>query len=284
MRGKGWGVNQRNSLESFRSRYVTLTLTLGGLWGPTPFSLPLFAHLTHRGSPPTAGLLQGRGCSPADFGDKGRGPQRFRTGPGGPQPTRASARRPPRQEAQDAGSEPESSRAPPLAPRGLTCRSPESRRHPALPASSKPDPGEGRPVGGSGKPRLPPSCFRPGGELGVGVRVPRPGRDVGEAGGGRCSGFAPVPSGGGHGDGGASCTGPALAKAEGRVSVTPGRAAGLGEEGRLREGETRGEEVRLQVKAPPGSGLQVKPCRPLSEGRSVVFILRVGGAYLRVRN
>ena len=30
--------------------------------------------LTHRGPPPTAGLLQGSGCSPADFGGKGRGP------------------------------------------------------------------------------------------------------------------------------------------------------------------------------------------------------------------
>lgn len=97
------------------------------------------------------------------------------------------------------GPEPQTSKEPPLAPRGLTCHYPEAGRRPALPASSKsgswdpqsngaagnwpldflrPDPGEGRPVGGSGKPPLPSSCFRPGGEWGAGLGAQRSGHDV----------------------------------------------------------------------------------------------------------
>lgn len=42
----------------------------------------------------------------------------------------------------------------------------------------RPVQGWGRPVGGTRKLRLPPSCFRPGGELGVGVRAQGPRRDA----------------------------------------------------------------------------------------------------------
>lgn len=158
--------------------------------------------------------------------------------------------------------------APAATPRGLTCRSPETAALPRpRPASWKsrsqdqrsngaagnwpldflrPDPDWGRPVGGAAKLGLPPSCFRFGGELRVGVRVQAPGRDVGKSGGGCGGSFALVPSRGGHGVGGAWCgggdpgnpgaarsaspAGPALAKAEGRLNGAlrvrrPGRVA-----------------------------------------------------------
>ena len=50
-RVKEWGVNQRDSQESFQSRCVTLAWTLGGLWGPAPF-LPMLFGWSFRGSGP----------------------------------------------------------------------------------------------------------------------------------------------------------------------------------------------------------------------------------------
>lgn len=150
MRGKGWRT-RRNSPGSFKSRCVTLTLTLGGLWGGNSFPAALYSEFpgpqaarTRRGPPPT-GSGRGSGCFPAGLGGEGRGPRRPGPAPG-PEPTCAS---PP---------------APAAAPRGLACRSPETPA-PPRPASRVPGPGSRVPGPRS---RVP----------GPGSRVPRPGVQV----------------------------------------------------------------------------------------------------------
>nr|XP_044628031.1 small integral membrane protein 15 isoform X2 [Equus asinus] len=55
-RAAGVGCNQKALATTFRSRGVTLTLTLGGLWGPTPSLLPLFA-LSFQGPQTRCGTL-----------------------------------------------------------------------------------------------------------------------------------------------------------------------------------------------------------------------------------
>ncbi|XP_073658245.1 uncharacterized protein [Tursiops truncatus] len=137
---KEWSVNPRNSLESFKSRSVTLTLTLGGLWEPTPFLPPLsgWSFPGSRTLPtgalhPRPGSCRGAAVPRLTSGAKVGGPPCFRTSSRRPEPTRASGKTPPRQKARDSGSEPATSRAPPLAPRGLTCRSPETRAPPRPP-------------------------------------------------------------------------------------------------------------------------------------------------------
>lgn len=122
--------NQRNSLESFRSRWGTFTLTLGGLWGPTPFlaavlwsEFPGLTDLTHRGPPPLARLPQGSRCSPDDLGGKSRGSSALpdRLPDTGAHPRLSS------------GFGPDPSREPPLTSSGLTCLSPETQAPPHPP-------------------------------------------------------------------------------------------------------------------------------------------------------
>lgn len=70
---------RRYSPEPFKSRCVTLTLTLGDLWGPTPFLPPLIG-LSFQGpqTSPTPALhqlsLAGEGAVSRWLRDKGRGP------------------------------------------------------------------------------------------------------------------------------------------------------------------------------------------------------------------
>lgn len=122
-------------------------------------------------------------------GAKAEGPQCFRTRFWRPAPTRTSTLTPAGGAA--LGPEPEASSggdparphlplpgnpAPPRPPAWRTgSRGPGTHAAMAQPETGpnflRPDPGWSRPVGGAGKPRLPSSCFRPGGEWRVGVRI-----------------------------------------------------------------------------------------------------------------
>ena len=113
---------------------MTFTLTLGGLWGPTPFlaavpwpESPGVTDLAHQGPPPLARLPQGSGCSD-DLGGKGRGSSAL---PDRLSETGAHPRL--RQEARASGFGPDTSRAPPLTSSGLTCLSPETQEPPHPP-------------------------------------------------------------------------------------------------------------------------------------------------------
>lgn len=121
----------RNSLDSFQRRRGPLTLTLGGLWGPTPFSSPLFGpsfqgptDLPHPGPPPT-----GSSSLPAGLGGQRCGPS------GPPDPVQAAwaprAATPTPAGGAALGPRPRPRAAPPAAPRA-------PRRRPAPP---QPPPG-----------------------------------------------------------------------------------------------------------------------------------------------
>lgn len=297
--GRGLG-REPEGADSFQSRRAPLTLTLGGLWGPTPFLAPLLGlsfqgptDLTHPGPPPT-----GSGGFPAGLGAKvwalrGPGP-----GPGGLGPASLHANTGRRRctRAPAAPREPGHRAAPPRPPPGvLEVEDPGPRRQwrgrkraPPLPrAASR----LGRAVGGAGQRGLPPSCFRPGGELRAGVRLRAPPRDVGDAAGSRCGVFALVPGRGGPGPGDVRwrarprlSRGRPLRRARARELGSRGRgpqgpAAGWGTEeerrneqgnGRERKGGWRGRALRYSLWR--GSRPESKPAQPPSEGGKVIFI------------
>lgn len=238
--------------------------------------------LTHPGPPPTFSS-RGGSCFPLAEGQRQRAlgssrpaagglcPLRFHAGPGRKRHARARSQR----------------SAPATTPRGLTCRSPETAALPRPPPRVlevevqdppsngaagnwpldflRPDPDWDRPVGGAAKLGLPPSCFRLGGELRVGVRVQGPGRDVGRAGGGCGGSFALVPSRGGHGAGGRMvwrgrprkprrsplCEPRRARTHQGRGEAErgpQGPLAGSGSEGRMYKGKRKeGTEMRMAV-------------------------------------
>lgn len=286
MRGVRGGVwTRRNLLESFESScdphldfgwFVgTNSFLVAALWSQFPGP-----NRPHPPGPSTHWLQQfpgwpgGQRCGPSGVPDPFQGGlshASLRANAGRRRCTRAPSQQP----------------APATTPRSPTCRSPGTpappRPAPRLAswksrirgASSngaagnwplyflRPDPGWGRPVGGAGKRGLPPSCFRPGGELRVGVRIRGPRRDVGEAGDSCCGVFALVPSRGGHGTGDVrwrarpriSRDRP-LRRARARERGSRGRgpqgpAAGWGNGGGLSRGEREGAEVRMAVKCPP---------------------------------
>lgn len=280
---------RRYSPEPFKSRCVTLTLTLGDLWGPTPFLPPLIG-LSFQGpqTSPTPALhqlsLAGEGAVSRWLRDKGRGPSAVldplleacahcasTPAPAGSASlglgARGQPRRRPRAASPAAPRKPQRCPAPRPASWKLRSQDPPSNGAAGnWPLDFlRPDPDWDRPVGGAAKLGLPPSCFRLGGELRVGVRVQGPGRDVGRAGGGCGGSFALVPSRGGHGAGGRMvwrgrprkprrsplCEPRRARTHQGRGAAErgpQGPLAGSGSEGRMNKGKRKeGTEVRMAV-------------------------------------
>lgn len=170
MRGKGWRT-RRNSPGSFKSRCVTLTLTLGGLWGATP-SPPLFtlsfqghrprapAGARHRPAPAgeAAASRPASGAKAEALGVPGplRGPEPTRASPPAPAAPRKPRRRPaPRPASQVPGP---ASRVPRPGVQVPGPRSDCAAGNWPL-DFLRPDPGWGRPWAGRGGPgfRLPAS-------------------------------------------------------------------------------------------------------------------------------